>query len=212
MPLQSRVDPWGRLNAVSERGAWLGNRGCLVDDRRNIVRQWRLEAWITCTLEYKGKRRKVFAPKTWTELFFLDEATAFAAGHRPCAFCRRSRYTEFKSAWLAANPGLVAANPPVAEIDRVLQRERVAPDGGKQASRMQYGDLPVGTFIELQGDAHVVLPGALERWSFGGYAQADAPAAGQVVSVLTPPSVVRMFRAGFRPQIDASATIPRVPT
>ena len=122
----------------------------------------------------------------------------------------------FEAAYLQAlmdrNDGNITRAARSAEIDRVLQRERVAPDGGKQASRMQYGDLPVGTFIELQGDAHVVLPGALERWSFGGYAQAEAPAAGQVVSVLTPPSVVRMFRAGFRPQIDASATIPRVPT
>lgn len=205
MPLQSRVDPWGRLNAVPQRGHWLGNRGCIVDDRRNVVRQWRLEAWITCTLEYKGKRRKVFSPKTWTELFFLDEATAFAAGHRPCAFCRNARYKAFKAAWLAANAGRVRAEPPVAEIDRILHAERVGAGGAKQVARMRYDDVPVGAFIELDGAAYVALPTALGRWSFHGYESARAPDAGTEVAVLTPVSVVRMFQAGFRPQLHESA-------
>lgn len=205
MPLQNRVDPWGRLNAVPERGHWLGNRGCIVDDRRNVVRQWRLEAWITCTLEYKGKRRKVFSPKTWSELFFLDEATAFAAGHRPCAFCRRTRYNEFKSAWIAANSGRVRANPPIAEIDRALHAERVVAGGGKRTSRELFGDLPVGTFIERRGEALAVVASGVARWSFQGYAPAEPLSPSAQVVVLTPPSVVRMFRAGFRPQIDATA-------
>lgn len=205
MPLQSRVDPWGRLNAVSERGAWLGNRGCLVDEERNIVRPWRLRAWITCELEWKGKRRPVFAPKTWTELFFLDEATAFAAGHRPCAFCRRRRYIEFKSAWIAANRGLVGANPRVAEIDRILHAERLAPDGTKRTHAMAYCDLPVGTMIAVGGHAHAVTDRGLARWSYGGYAPASPLPLDDAVEVLTPPSIVRLFRAGFRPQLHASA-------
>lgn len=205
MPLQSRVDPWGRLVAVTERGHWLGNRGCLVDDQRNIVRPWRLKAWITCELEYKGKKRRVFSPGTWTELFFLDEAAAFAAGHRPCAFCRRSRYTEFKSAWLTANAGRVPSNPPIVEIDHVLHAERIGPGGAKKTFQMIYGDVPVGTFIELHGAAHVVSASGLARWSFRGYEPAEAPASHQNVSVLTPLSVVRMFSAGFRPQLHQSA-------
>jgi hypothetical protein len=118
MPLQNRVDPWGRLHSVAARGAWMGNRGVLHDATRQIVRPWRLKAWILCRLEFKGRRRRVFAPARYSELFFLDEATAFAAGHRPCAECNRERFNQFKRAW--------RSGARAAEIDAALHAERIA--------------------------------------------------------------------------------------
>ena len=132
MPLQNRVDPWGQLRAVPARGSLLGNRGILHNQAQEIVTSWRTKAWITCQLVWKGRRRIVMRPGSYTELFFLDEATAFAAGHRPCAECRRGRFTEFKAAWLAANPGVTSsATPPMAEIDKVLHAERMRKGGGE---------------------------------------------------------------------------------
>src|SRR5262249_14796555 len=101
MPLQNRVDPYGQLQAVEARGAWMGNRGVLHNDAKRIVASWRSTRWITCVLEFKERRREVFMSHRYTELFFLDEATSLAAGHRPCAECRRSRYKEFCAAWAA---------------------------------------------------------------------------------------------------------------
>ncbi|MGH8280534.1 MAG: hypothetical protein ACRETQ_13380, partial [Gammaproteobacteria bacterium] len=121
MPLQNRVNPFGGLDAVSARGAWIGNRGIIHGDRKRIVAAWRSKAWITCELHFRGVHRRVFSPHTWTELFFLDEATAFAAGHRPCAYCRRPRYREFKRAWCAANMALLEmADPRASWIDAEL--------------------------------------------------------------------------------------------
>src|SRR5262245_6877749 len=94
-PKQNRVDPFGRLHAVEARGTWMGNRGVLHNERGQVVAQWRLKRWITCTLSFKNRWRPVFTPRRYSELFFLDEATAFSAGHRPCAECRRERYNEF---------------------------------------------------------------------------------------------------------------------
>src|SRR5215470_3717828 len=107
MPLQNRVDPYGRLHAVAARGAWMGNRGVLHDADKRVVAPWRLRRWITCALVYKDRRRAVFSPRRYSELFFLDEATSLSARHRPCAECRRGRYEEFRSAW-AAGRGLDA--------------------------------------------------------------------------------------------------------
>src|SRR5690606_20009325 len=119
-PLQNRVDPWGRLNAVRARGTLMGNRGILHDDAGRIVRPWKGKAWIACALHWKDWQRTPFTPGTWSELFFLDEATAFAAGHRPCKLCRRVRHLEFKRAWLAANRELVDSDePPISAIDAV---------------------------------------------------------------------------------------------
>src|SRR5512146_245181 len=131
MPLQNRVDPYGKLHAVAARGAWMGNRGILHDDARRIVAPWRLKRWITCTLIFRGRQREVFAPRRYSELFFLDEATSFAAGHRPCAECRRERYNEFRAAWSAANTGdLLKQKAGADEIDRVLHAERAIRGGG----------------------------------------------------------------------------------
>lgn len=206
MPLQNRVTPFGRLEAVSARGAWLGNRGILHNERKEIIAPWRNKAWITCRLQWPGVHRAVFSPHTWSELFFLDEATAFAAGHRPCAYCRRDRYNQFKRAWSAANAVPGHAAPLAAQIDARLHLERVARDGSKITYRERFGRLPPGTFIVLEGVAFLIWRGKVFPWSHQGYGPSrQAPANTRRVSVLTPASIVAMFRQGFEPQVDASA-------
>lgn len=207
MPLQNRVTPTGRLEAVPARGAWTGNRGIIHNDRREVVAQWRSKAWITCLLDFQGRRRKVFSPGHWSELFFLDEATAFAAGHRPCAYCRRPRYREFVDAWARANPGRFDTPRPLAtRIDAILHEERVGADRGKRTWRERFDALPPGSFILVDGTPCLLWDGRVLPWSPEGYgAPLRAPAGGQEVEVLTPRSIVGMFRAGFGPQVDGSA-------
>ena len=207
MPLQNRVNPFGGLDAVSARGAWLGNRGFIHDDRKQIVAQWRTQAWITCELHFRGVRRSVFSPHTWSELFFLDEATAFAAGHRPCAYCRRQRYKEFKRAWCAANAGLLdEPDPRVSVIDTRLHAERVTRRGRKVTYIARFGDLPPGVFIALDGAAWLIWRGRLFPWSHHGYGPSrPAPGMDVRVDVLTPKSIVAMFDGGFCPQVHESA-------
>lgn len=203
MPLQNRVDPWGRLHAVTERGTMLGNRGIIHNQSREIVAQWRTKAWITCQLEWKGWRRTVMRPGSWTELFFLDEVTAFAAGHRPCAYCRRARFNEFKAAWLAANPAvLFVKNPRIGEIDRILHAERIRRGGEKVTYEDDVRTLPDGAMIAIGDSPYVMWNSQLLRWSFSGYEQSEiAELPSQRVRVLTPASIMRMFRVGFRPVI-----------
>lgn len=207
MPLQNRVTPFGRLEAVAARGAWLGNRGIVHNDQKEIVAAWRSKAWITCRLHYRGVHRAVFSPHTWSELFFLDEATAFSAGHRPCAYCRRDRYNEFKRAWCSTNAGLAGtANPCVTRIDARLHVERVARGGGKATWREQLGHLPMGTFVVLDGAPCLLWRGRLYPWSHQGYGNPLVSFGPEEhVRVLTPQSIVAMFRNGFQPQVDASA-------
>ncbi len=132
MTKRNRVDPWGELRAVPAKGAWLGNRGILHDDQQQIVAPWRHKSWVTCRLNFAGIKREIFAPGSYSELFFLDEATALAAGHRPCAECRRQRYNEFKELWCMANlEGAQAAKVPIAKIDERLHAERAAVGGKK---------------------------------------------------------------------------------
>lgn len=204
MPLQNRVDPYGKLHAVAARGAWIGNRGVLHDEAKRIVAPWRLKRWITCKLRFKDRHRIVFAPRRWSELFFLDEASAFAAGHRPCAECRRDRFNEFRSAWLSANANLLAGNGSrIDEIDKVLHSERVAPDRGKQTYPANLQMLPPGTFVEYRHAPHLLWKGKLWPWSFGGYGAPTKVSAAEV-AVLTPKSIVRVFQAGLLPQVHAS--------
>ena len=162
---------------------------------------------MTCRLEFEGRKRQVFSASSYSELFFLDEATAFSAGHRPCAECRRERYNEFKTAWVKANPGLIrSVNPPIAEIDKVMHAERALRGGGKVTFDAPLADLPPGTFIEFGKDALLVWRHGLLRWSFSGYSRVHSPPAPSTLArVLTPASVVRVFRSGFVPGIDASA-------
>jgi len=201
MPLQNRVDPYGALHAVAARGAWTGNRGVLHDEHRRIVRPWRLERWIVCRLEFKGRHRAVFTPGRWTELFFLDEATAFAAGHRPCAECRRESYEAFRAAF--AGPR-AARLPTAPEIDAILHRERLAPDGGKRRYEAELDALPDGTMVEHAGAPSLLWRGQLRPWSFDGYGRARSLVPGKV-TVLTPASTVHALGRGYRPQVAIAA-------
>jgi hypothetical protein len=204
LPLQNRVDPYGTLHAVAARGAWMGNRGVLHDESKRIVAPWRVKRWITCTLQFKDRHRRVFAPRRWSELFFLDEATAFAAGHRPCAECRRDRFNEFRAAWMSVNANLLAgSNSCIDEIDKVLHAERAVRGGGKQTYIADLDTLPSGTFVEYRHAPHLLRKRRLWPWSFSGYA-APIKARATQVAVLTPQSIVRAFRSGLLPQVHAS--------
>jgi hypothetical protein len=197
VPLQNRVDPWGRLHAVEARGAWMGNRGVLHDASKRIVRPWRVRAWILCRLQFKGRHRQVFAPQRYSELFFIDEATAFAAGHRPCAECNRERFNQFRNAWGVA----VRA----AEIDALLHAERIA-GGEKRCYEARLDELPDGVMVERDGSAFLVRGGALYPWSFEGYgAPLRRPSGDARVRVLTPRSMVAAIARGLEPQVDESA-------
>jgi hypothetical protein len=207
MSRQNRVDPWGQLNAVTAKGALLGNRGILHNDQEQIITQWRSKAWLTCQIKFMERKSTVFEPNSYSQLFFVDEATAFAAGHRPCAECRRERFNEFKAAWIEANRELIQGeNPTIADIDKVIHAERVTEEKRKRTFVAQLGSLPAGAMIDVDGTPLLVWRGKLLPWSFDGYgkSQASLPSSTSV-QVLTPASVVRVFASGFTPQIHLSA-------
>ncbi|MFI0401193.1 MAG: hypothetical protein ACH34X_19085 [Thiolinea sp.] len=206
MPLQNRVDPWGKLIATSARGVLLGNRGILHNNNQEIVKPWAHKAWINCTLSYAGVQRQVFSPNSYSELFFLDEATALSAGHRPCAKCRRERFHEFKLAWCTANRGDAEAKLTVQELDKQLHEERAIRGGSKLTHLMPFAELPDGVFFEWQGEALLCWQGVLKKWSPTGYSTATSvPAPADLVKVLTPISIVKMYSYLFRPQVHESA-------
>jgi hypothetical protein len=206
VPYQNRVDPYGQFHAVVERGAWMGNRGILHNDAREVVAQWRLKRWITCSLSFRGRYRRVFTPHRYSELFFLDEATAFAAGHRPCAECRRQRYNEFCLAWSKANSVLTKGLVFRADaIDLQLHQERAIRGGGKQSYQAKLTSLASGTFIEVVGRPHLLWQGRLHQWNHAGYgAPFTNPRSHDTVRVLTPASIVNAFGGGFVPQVHES--------
>ena len=209
-PRQNRVDPWGNLVATPARGTLMGNRGCLHDATGRIVRGHVGRRWIICRLAFKGRRRAVMTPGRYTELFFLDEATALAAGHRPCAECMRPRFELFRRYWADANPALHHGAPPSAELlDKTLHSERLA-DGQRATYPARLGDLPAGTFVIAPGvdTPYLVGQGQLWRWSFTGYTPEPGWDAGQMVRVLTPRSVVATLAAGYPVQVHPTATAP----
>ena len=205
--LQNRVTPWGRLEAVRARGTWLGNRGILHNDRREIVAFWRHKSWVTCKLEFKGRKRSVFSPGTYSELFFLDEATAFAAGHRPCGECRREKFKAFKSAWCTANRNLLQSpNPGIGFLDQQLHIERAMRDGTQVTHRAKMKNLPDGVFLEFEGKAVLKWQGYLHIWSHHGYVgQHPISVSSTVVQVLTPESVVAVLLEGLDVEVHESA-------
>jgi hypothetical protein len=204
MPLQNRVLPTGEIVADPGRGLMMGNRGCLHGQGRELgVTRWRSQLWICCVLDWRGRRRDVMPPGRWTALFFLDEATALAAGHRPCAYCRRPDYTDFTAAWQAA-AGL--GGPPLArEMDPVLHAERVDRQRRQRTRRMPAADLPGGVMIRSGGRIGLWLGGALRPWSWEGYGPPEPPGAGTGVEVLTPPSIIAAIAAGYRPRVHPTA-------
>ncbi len=186
----------------------MGNRGILHDADRRVVAGWRLRRWITCVLRFKDRRREVFTPRRYSELFFLDEATSLAAGHRPCAECRRERYAEFRRAWAAGRrgaSGLVEPPPSADAVDRVLHEERIRRGGDKVTYEERLSSLPEGVLVEYRGRPHLKWGGRLLPWSFYGYGPAVHASGATRVSVLTPRSIVQAIRAGFVPQVHESA-------
>lgn len=200
--LQNRVDPLGQLIRTPARGAWMGNRGLLHDEHQRIVRPFKLKAWLICVLQFKGRRRKVMSPRLYTELFFLDEATAFSAGHRPCFECRREAAQHFRACWVRGNPAYpFTPTTSIYEIDDVLHRERTGLAGAYSAL---IGDLPNGVFVRYSDQPHLVADGALYPWSPFGYGEPVVPDAGVELSVITPRSTVNAFRMGYVPQMGVS--------
>ncbi len=197
MPLQNRVTPLGDLIATPERGLVYGNRGCLHDDRGAIRRQHSTMRWIACRLSFRGRRRsRLQAPGRYTELFFLDEATALAAGHRPCAECRRADYDRLGEIWATIHADQHGADA----IDRQLHSERL--DGReRRLHRAPYPSLPDCAFVLDAEQPCLVLGSRLLAWSPGGYVpHCRRPVRGHAV-VITPPSLVAVLQSGWAPLV-----------
>jgi hypothetical protein len=199
-PLQNRVTPFGEIVALEGRGLVMGNRGVLHDDHRRLVRASQVRRWIACRLEFRGRRRSIMAPKRYTELFFLDEATALSAGHRPCRECRYADYERFRSLWAGCYGGPASADA----MDLQLHRERLI-DGRKRTYRGGIHTLPDGTYIALDGDAWLLWGDELLAWSRAGYTSRKPRPARMEVDVLTPGSIVAVLAAGYRPGVHPSA-------
>lgn len=196
MPRQNRVTPFGTIMATPARGTLMGNRGCLHDAAGRIRRPYQSKRWIICLLHFKQRHRTVMTPGQYTELFFLDEATALAAGHRPCAECQRERFNHFRTLWAVANPSLAGGltKPPATLIDTVLHEERLQPE---QAA-VSLDQLPDGSFVALDdGHAYLVHQTKLLRWTPFGYESLTTPLSVQSAKLLTPPSIVRTLAAGY---------------
>ncbi len=205
---QNRVDPRGRLIADRARGSMMGNRGVLHDAEGRIRRSFELKRWIICRLEFRGRRRQIMRAGHYTELFFLDEATAFAAGHRPCAECQRERYEEFRGAWIEANRTAAERAEPVraGDLDAALHRERIGADGGKVTFEANWGDLPDGVLVLRGARPELAEPelrwdGTPRTWRASGYGLPGSAEPSEAVTVLTPRSAVNAFAAGFRPAV-----------
>jgi hypothetical protein len=204
MPLQNRVTPAGEIVADPCRGLIMGNRGCLHGPGRELgVTRWRSKSWICCVLDWKGVQRDPMPPGRWTALFFLDEATALAAGHRPCAYCRRGDFLGFAEAWRAA--GRLARRPRAAEMDAILHHERVDQARRQITRPVPAGPLPDGVMIRVGGVAGLLINGRLRPWSFQGYAAATGAGGPGPVELLTPPSTVAAINAGYRPLVHPTA-------
>jgi hypothetical protein len=219
MPLQNRVKPTGEIVADPARGLMLGNRGCLHGQGRALgVSRWRSKLWICCVLEWRGVRRDPMPPGRWTALFFLDEATALAAGHRPCGYCRRGDHLAFATAWQAARS--LPVRPRAVEMDAQLHAERVDRSRRQRTHIRPVAGLPDGVMVRYGGAPALVVGGQPRLWSFDGYGEDQLPPAPVLPAhprqartwpadgtceVLTPPSIVAAIAAGYRPMVHPSA-------
>ncbi|MCW2545552.1 MAG: hypothetical protein JWN96_12 [Mycobacterium sp.] len=201
-PARNRVTPTGEIAAIPLRGAWTGNRGILHRGRQ-IVRQHASDLWITCALDFRGRWQPQWQPHHYTFLFFQDEAVSFAAGHRPCAECRRDAYNAYRAAWAT---GLDSAVPSAKEINRQLHQERIVRGTHRRRSHdMPWADLPDGTFVLIGQTPAVVVGEHLTEWTHQGYGHRRRRPEVGIASILTPPSTVAVLRAGYPAQIDDSA-------
>jgi hypothetical protein len=204
MPLQNRVTPQGDIIATPHRGLFTGNRGIIHDPATKTLlsKRWSSKGWITCVCEFRGRRRKVMGGRNWTELFFLDEATAFAAGHRPCFFCRRHDALRFRAAWEEGNE---VTDVLARDVDAVLHRERL--DGRTKRLHelpMPLDKLPDGAMVQQGADSYLVVHGRALLWTVAGYREAYHAIDGAML--LTPPSALRALDSGYRPVLHESAS------
>lgn len=191
MALQNRVLPTGEIVADPARGLFTGNRGCLHDEQKRLGKaRWKGRAWIICELEFKGWKRQVMTPRSWTELFFLDEAVALAAGHRPCALCRRGAYRAYREAW--------GGHPAAVDMDAALHGARL----GERVWQDCEG-LPDGVFVAVAGQSFLLFGNKMWPFAPAGYGGAVARVRGRV-EVVTPAPTVAVLRAGYRPILHGS--------
>lgn len=211
MPRRNRVDPWGDLHAVPPRGLFTGNRGCLVDGDGRLVRHHSGSLWITCRTQYRGWRHPLGAPRTWTPLFFLDDAVALAAGHRPCGLCRRTDYLAYRGAVEAAiAPGSTVL---ATELNRRIAAERYRQGRGliraqdRILSTSPLDGLPTGTVIvdPTTREPTLVTSNSVQRFTFDGWQKPSERPAGVMAEVLTPATSVAALANGFVPRLHPTA-------
>jgi hypothetical protein len=203
MPLQNRVTPFGEIVAISQRGMFTGNRGIIHDPATKTLlkRRWVSQTWLICCCEYKGRRRAVMARRSWTELLFLDEPVALAAGHRPCFLCRRMAAERFRKAWATATG---ERRPSAEVIDTILHHERLD-ERGRQLVHSIPGPLAAfhdGAMVVAAGSAFTLYLGQAHRWTNEGYAPPQR--LHYVDGLLTPPSTLMALRSGYRPALHPS--------
>jgi hypothetical protein len=206
MPLQNRVDPFGDILSVAARGTLMGNRGIIHDARTKtlLTRRWQHQSWICCVLSFKGYQHPIMGSSAYTELFFLDEATALAAGHRPCAYCRRADFNAFKKAWIKAKQLCDEKSLTAPAIDRTLHRERVTRKREKIMHLARIDDLPNGVMVVQSNRALLISDNTVLPWTPHGYEEPLPKPSKVRVSVLTPYSTVQVIAAGYVPMIHAS--------
>ena len=199
MPYRNRVTPTGEIIVTSARGLFMGNRGVLHNGQGELVRTHQGTRWIVCLLDFKGRRRQVMTPGRYTELFFLDEATALAAGHRPCKECRPADFQRFATLWRAVNGGAAKAG----DMDAQLHQERTATQKTRYPSA---GSLPDGTFVESEdGEALLVWRASLWLWTPAGYTERFPLTRPGPFTLLTPPSILRVLAGGYSPGVHPTA-------
>ena len=197
--LQNRVDPFGNIIATTARGSLMGNRGVIHNEEKQITHAFRHKAWISCRLEFKNRKRAVMTPGRWTELFFLDEATALSAGHRPCFECRREDAERFKKFWIQGNPQYgFNMKTSIKLIDDVIHAERIDAWKNKVVHQRKFSEIPDGVFVEINNDPYLVFKRKLYRWTSSGYEKIASQGEDFIV-VLTPVSIVNAIRAGYVP-------------
>ncbi len=204
MPLQNRVTPEGDIVAHAARGLMMGNRGgALHDEHRTLRRRrWVSKQWICCRLAFKARHRQVMAPGQYTELFFLDEATALAAGHRPCFECRRADAVAFATLWAKVHGR--EGRPSAPEMDEILQTERVDAHGDKVTYEAPLAELPDGAFVRYDRQLLLVRGASLHPWTPDGYTPPRHRPRDGIAEVLTPRTIVAILASGFMPALHPS--------